>query len=107
MTDAVDLERLRLDELKALAKDIEKAIGKRQADTIKKARAAAEAAVREFGYSLDEIIGPKASGQGVETRNVKYRNPRNSNQTWSGRGRQPQWFKDAVASGQAPEELAA
>ncbi len=34
----------------------------------------------------------------------KYRDP-NSGKTWSGRGLQPLWFRDALNSGRRPEEL--
>ena len=34
-----------------------------------------------------------------------YRNPANSAETWSGRGKQPGWFKLALTRGQQPEDL--
>lgn len=36
----------------------------------------------------------------------KYVNPDDATKTWSGRGRQPHWVRDALASGRALEELA-
>ena len=36
---------------------------------------------------------------------AKYKNPDDKTQTWSGRGRQPAWFKAAIESGKSPEEL--
>jgi DNA-binding protein H-NS len=30
---------------------------------------------------------------------MQYRNPKDSSQEWSGRGRQPNWVKEFVASG--------
>jgi DNA-binding protein H-NS len=107
MAAKIDLEKLDLDELKMLAKDIEKAMKKREADNLKKAREAAEAAAREYGFSLDEVTGLKAPRQGAKSSEPKYRNPDDPTQTWSGRGRQPQWYKDAMAEGRAPEDLAA
>ncbi|HTQ07400.1 MAG TPA: H-NS histone family protein [Polyangiaceae bacterium] len=35
----------------------------------------------------------------------KYRNPRNPAQTWSGRGAQPLWVKDALAAGKTLSDL--
>lgn len=35
-----------------------------------------------------------------------YRNPSNSAETWTGRGRQPKWVRDALASGARLEDLA-
>lgn len=34
-----------------------------------------------------------------------YRNPGNSAETWTGRGRQPKWVRDALASGARLEDL--
>jgi DNA-binding protein H-NS len=106
MVARIDLEKLDLDELRTLSKDIEKAIKKRESDNLKKAREAAEAAAKEYGFSLDELTGAKTPRRSAERSNAKYRNPDDANQTWSGRGRQPQWYKDAVAGGRSPEELA-
>ena len=38
---------------------------------------------------------------------VKYRNPTNPDQGWSGRGRKPQWALDWIAQGKSLDELAA
>jgi hypothetical protein len=36
----------------------------------------------------------------------KFANPADKTQTWSGKGRQPEWFKAAMAAGKSPEDLA-
>lgn len=107
MASTIDLEKLTIEELKTLGKDIERTMKKRGAESLRKAREAAEAAAREFGFSLEEIVGSKAAGRKAPRSDAKYRNPVDPAQTWSGRGRQPQWFKDAIAGGRAPAEMAA
>jgi DNA-binding protein H-NS len=49
----------------------------------------------------------KTSGRtaGKSTAAAKYRDDRGN--TWSGRGPRPKWFKDALAAGRRPEDLAA
>jgi DNA-binding protein H-NS len=106
MAAEIDLENMTMDELKTLAKEIEKAIKGAEAKNLKMARDAAEAAARQFGFSLDEVVGRPIAAAAKHSE-AKYRNPDNPQQTWTGRGRQPQWFKDAVAGGRAPKELAA
>ena len=56
----------------------------------------------EHGFSLDEILGKKTSGK---TAVPKYRNPENPSQTWTGRGRQPAWYKSAIAAGKDASEM--
>lgn len=36
----------------------------------------------------------------------KYRNPRNAQETWSGRGRKPKWVEQALSDGKKLEDLA-
>jgi len=35
----------------------------------------------------------------------KYRNPKNTSETWSGRGKQPRWLKAQLRAGKKLEEL--
>ena len=37
---------------------------------------------------------------------AKYRNPDNSSETWSGRGREPRWLSEKIAAGRRREEFA-
>lgn len=67
---------------------------------------ALEVKAQEFGFSLFDLMGmkkkPKSSGAG----GPKYRYPENPDVTWSGRGRRPGWFVDALAAGTKPDTLA-
>lgn len=107
MSEEIDLDKLNLDDLRVLAKDIEKAIRRREADNLKKAREVVEATAREYGYSLDEILGTKTPRRAASSSDAKFRHPENPALTWSGRGRQPRWYKDAIAAGKDPEDLKA
>lgn len=96
---AKNIDNMSRDELLTLRQDVDKALGslddRRRAD----ARAAAEKAARDHGFSLDEIIAAqKKSGK---KNPPKYRNPEDPRQTWSGRGRQPAWIKEAVNEGKS------
>lgn len=99
-----NLDEMNLEELKSLSKDIEKAIKRTETEYLKKAREAAEAAARQFGFSLEDVIERRPAATSKQSE-AKYRNPDDPTKTWSGRGRQPQWFKDAIAGGRAPGDL--
>jgi DNA-binding protein H-NS len=45
------------------------------------------------------------SGGLVEKRGPVYRNPHNSAETWSGRGKQPDWVAQALTEGHSLESL--
>ena len=90
-------------ELEILRKDIDKALENLAKRERTDALAAAEKAAREFGFSLSELTGGKAVAKPAAA--AKYANPADASQTWSGRGRQPQWYKDAIAGGASPESM--
>lgn len=103
----INLDTMSKDELLSLKSDVEKAITKAEKRALQDARAAAEKAVAEFGFKLDEVTGnekPKAA-TAKKPGQPKYRNPENPSQTWTGKGRQPQWFKEALANGTDPATL--
>lgn len=93
----LDLDTLSRKELETLRADVDKALSRVGARELKAAREAAAKAAAEFGFSLDELTGgakaPKVKAA------AKYRNPADASQTWSGRGRKPQWIKDAEDAG--------
>lgn len=100
----IDLNSMSLDELKKLQKDVNKAVGGYQDKQRKEALAAAEAAAREMGFTLAELTGlPSKKTKSVTP--PKYRHPKNTEQTWAGRGRQPEWMKDALENGHSKDEF--
>ena len=100
-----NLEALSLSELKKLPQ------GRRQGDLHlsnrqkAEARAKVEAFARELGYPLAELVGGDTKPKRAPVA-AKYRHPENPSLTWSGRGRKPQWFVDALAGGKMAEDLA-
>lgn len=58
-----------------------------------------------MGYSLSELIGVEVKTTRAPAV-AKYRHPENAALTWSGRGRKPLWFAEALATGKSAEDLA-
>lgn len=102
--NGIDLTKLSLEELQALAQDIEvEVIGRREAE-----RARVLSQMRELagslGMTLEDVVrGEKGRGGAVA---AKYRNPSNPALTWSGRGKRPAWVNEALAAGKTLEDLA-
>ena len=98
------LEKMSYAELLKLQERVEAAIStKRVADsasTKEQLRAMAEKA----GFSLNELFGKRGHKRGPSE--IKYRNPKDPSQTWTGRGRKPNWLVDAVKKGAKIESLA-
>ena len=100
-----DLEALSLSELKKMQKDVAKAIATFEDRQKAEARAKVEAFARDLGYSLAELVGTETKSSRAPAA-AKYRHPENAAITWSGRGRKPQWFVDALATGMTKSDLA-
>lgn len=101
---SMDLNSLSLKELKELQSQVVRAIASFE-DRAKRAVAAElEELAKARGFSLSDLV----SMAGVRKRasaEPKYANPADKSQTWSGRGRKPRWFSEAVAAGKKPEDL--
>lgn len=102
----VNLGKLSRDDLIKLGKDIDKALATLDSRQKVAARKAAEAAAKLHGFTLAEVLGhTKGSRSRAAAPSARYRHPENPTLTWSGRGRQPRWFKDHVAAGGDPAML--
>lgn len=104
---AKNIDTMSLAELHAYQKEVEAAIKgyekKRRADAL----AAARAAAKEHGFTLEELMGGKPVAAKAGPKGVaKYANPADASQTWSGRGRQPAWVKSALAAGKSLSSMA-
>jgi len=102
---AINLEKMSRKELLSLRDQVEKALVSAEKKERREALKAAEKAAAEFGFSLAELSGGGTpSAKGTKTK-AKYRNPAAPEQTWSGRGRKPQWVHDALKAGKDISEL--
>ncbi len=92
-------------ELEKLKVNVDKALDAAEERERRDALQAAQDAAAQYGYSLDELAGAGGTGKKRAKSRPKYRNPDNPEQTWSGRGRKPQWVHDALARGRNITEL--
>ncbi|MEL6465494.1 MAG: H-NS histone family protein [Pseudomonadota bacterium] len=99
----INWDALSLDELKDIQKKATKAIESFEARKRKEALAAVEAKAAEMGFSLRELTGHTKTK--ITKSAPKYCHPENPAKTWTGKGRQPNWVKDALANGQSLDDL--
>ena len=105
---SINLNDLSLKDLKKLERDVAAAIANYDARGRAEAIAALEEHARSLGFSLAELTGiqiTRTSKRAPAT--VKYRNPGNHTETWSGRGRKPRWYDALLASGVRSDVLKA
>lgn len=105
-----DISKLTEKELLKLQKSVEKSLTRIRNSKKAEARKAAEAAARKLGFSLNELVSAPAKSRNPKIEKkpaakAKYRNPKNASETWSGRGRQPFWYKEALSKGVDPKKM--
>lgn len=100
----IDLDALSGEELVSLKKEADKALASLVTRKKAEALAAVEAVAKEHGFTLKELMGGKSSG-GKTAGAARYANPEDASQTWTGKGRQPEWFKSAIEAGKSREDL--
>ena len=103
-----DLLTLSLEELSELIATAQKALQERQ-------KAHEKDIIRQI-YALAESIGLKVSLHPIDAKSnvkslkgskapIRYRNPLDHGQTWSGRGLKPKWLQSEIAAGHTLESF--
>jgi DNA-binding protein H-NS len=104
----IDLSNCSLNDLKRLEYDVEKEITARRQEELGKARRQIISMAQALSLSVEELfdaIGNKTKDREAGTLQARYRNPADSQQTWTGRGRQPKWVGEALANGRNLEDF--
>ena len=93
----IDISRLNIDQLTELVGKAQTEVASRDKQRRKDLRSELDRRLAAEGYALGDIfpeLGSGAvSGSQRQKRPAKYRNPQNSEQTWSGIGRSPKWVQ--------------
>ena len=92
------LDKLSYAELQNLQKRVEGAMVERKTTEAREVKEKLQALAEKSGFSLAELFGGKRGGKRGPAA-VKYRNRKDTSQTWTGRGRKPNWLVDAVKKG--------
>jgi DNA-binding protein H-NS len=59
--------------------------------------------VKQHGFDINDLFGKRGRGKGTVA--VKYRDPKNPGNTWTGRGRMPRWMTAAVKGGSKRDDF--
>jgi DNA-binding protein H-NS len=93
----VDLSNLSVSELRALKGSIDSFIDDRRQSELLDLCQKIDDLVDASGFTLEEVLQARTPKKRVVL--PKYRNPGDSEQTWSGRGRKPGWVVELISSG--------
>ena len=97
MAGSNGLVKISYAQLIALQERIEEAIADKRSEDAQATKEALRAMAEKAGFDIKELFGKRGSPKGSGV--AKYRNPKDISQTWTGRGRKPNWLVDAVKKG--------
>jgi len=111
MARSVDFETMSDEELKQAVEQAQSILAQRLHSRIEELRSLArragfEVSVSRIGEAVDRRRGRGAPVSGRKPVEAKYRNPDNSSETWSGRGREPKWLAEKISAGRRRDEFA-
>ena len=105
------IDNLTCEELSQLRDNIESTIARRRADRKVNLRKEIAQLASDAGFSLQELV-PLGRTNGIRRADArrgpiapKYRNPKDPDQTWAGRGRQPRWLMAELGKGRKLESF--
>jgi DNA-binding protein H-NS len=87
------LGKMSVKDLRALRDRVDQAITEREREERAELKTKMAALASKAGFSVGELFGGKGKARGPVA--VKYRNPQDASQTWTGRGRRPLWIAKA------------
>jgi len=101
MARASDVDKMSYAELAAMEKQIEKLkIEKQNTERLELRQKLVDEA-KKNGFDIHELFGRRGSRARVA---AKYRDPKNPQNTWTGRGRMPRWMAAATKGGKAKKD---
>lgn len=102
---SMDISKLSAKELEALRTSIDGTIEARRQEERKQVIDKIRGILAENGMSWDDLPRSRGASKGSKVA-PKYRDPKNAANTWSGRGRKPQWVVAHLDAGGSMESLA-
>jgi DNA-binding protein H-NS len=98
MAKITGIEKASYKELVEARDAIEAALAKRKDEERAEVKRKIAELAGESGFEITELFGGKRGGRKAAS-GAKYRNPKDTSQTWTGRGRKPNWLVEAVSQG--------
>lgn len=103
----MELSEMTYAELAAHQKEVETSMRNLEKSRKADAKKAVAAAAKEYGFTVEDLFDLSTKTKGTPTAKAppKYRNPDNHQETWTGKGRKPAWFLDALEKDQDVSRL--
>jgi DNA-binding protein H-NS len=95
----INLEKMSFKELQELQLRVEKTIAQARLKERQELKAEIEQMVVDRGFTMEEIFSTRRGGPKGRAVAPKFANPEDPTQTWTGRGRKPNWLVEKLEQG--------
>lgn len=95
----INVDKMSLKDLIELDLKVQKAIGVAKERERVELRSKIAALAEDSGFSVSELFGGRTAGKAKSAGVAKYKNPDNPSETWTGRGRKPNWLVTKLGKG--------
>lgn len=95
----INVDKMSLKELIDLEHKVQKAIGNAKERERAELKQKIQALAEHSGFSVNDLFGGRGAGKGRSSGIAKYRNPDDASETWTGRGRKPNWLIARLSKG--------
>lgn len=87
---------------------LQKAVDTRRENEKMEAYERVKSVASEYGFSLADLLANVPSEKNIKkaTAKIKYRNPNNKEEGWTGKGRKPSWLVALLDAGKKLEDFA-
>jgi DNA-binding protein H-NS len=102
MSRTNSLDKMSFAELSAMEREIERLKDQKRNSERAEVRAELIALAKKKGFEIKDLFGKGSGAKGSVA--IKYRDPKNAANTWTGRGRMPRWMVAATKGGKAKKE---
>jgi len=100
----INLDGLSIEDLRSVSQNAQNIIIHKQTQRLRDAYEMFEQIADDANSSIEEIL---SMGEDIkQERSVKYRDPKNIENIWTGRGRKPNWLLEEVKKGNHIEDFA-
>lgn len=102
------VDNLAFDDLLRRRRDLDLEIAGRQATEVESLKAKVVALTDALGITVAELFGIKTGSEPRKRKaapRLKYRDPDNAENTWSGKGKQPKWLQEKRDQGATKDQF--
>jgi DNA-binding protein H-NS len=101
-----ELDKMSVKQLNALEAELATMKIRKQDEERTALKAKIERLCRDAGFTVAEVLGKGRKNGATKKVAVKFANPENKAETWTGRGRMPRWLAAKVKSGAKVDQFA-